>query len=60
MIIPKLPKVGDRVFLFGIRAVVTVVEPQSDYVWHIELVSESGSGAMEHWVVNVPTDFRTI
>lgn len=59
MIKPKLPKVGDRINLFGVHAIVSVVEPHSDFAWHIELVSESASGAMETWSINVPTDFRT-
>jgi hypothetical protein len=58
MIKPKLPAVGDRIFLFGIRAEVTAVEPESDFMWNVELLSESISGS-ERWNVKVPTDFRT-
>lgn len=60
---PVIPAVGHPFHVFGLTAVVTIVEPQDDYLWRVEAVIDGLDrdvhGEPETIVVLVPTDYRT-
>lgn len=58
MMAPKIEE-GQKVTIFGVRAVVTEVVPASDWAWHVTLSSVSVMGNAEVWTITVPTDKRT-
>lgn len=51
--------IGETVTLLGIRATITDVVPDSDWVWRVTLSSINGGGAVEVWEMFIPTDYRT-
>lgn len=51
--------VGASVTIFGLLGTVTVVEPETDYTWSVEIEIRTTEGALEMMTLSVPTDFRT-
>jgi hypothetical protein len=56
---PSFPSINSSVFIFGVRAYVSSIEPESDWTWRVNLASVNALGGTEEWHVIVPTDYRT-
>lgn len=56
---PVLPAINSKVSIFGVSALVSSIEPESDWTWRVNLASVNALGATEEWHLIVPTDYRT-
>jgi hypothetical protein len=52
---PTLPVVGETIRLFGLKATVRYVEPNSDWSWDVTVRWADDTIS----VLRVPTDYRT-
>lgn len=56
---PQIPAVGEQITLFGMTGTVNVVEPESDWVWFVEVVVTNTYREPEYIRFSLPTDYRT-
>lgn len=51
--------VGAEITIFGMVGTISVVEPESDWFWSVEVEIRTTGGTLETMTMTVPTDFRT-